>query len=162
MSTNNIILASGLTINPDLTAAQNMLALINLNSTYVFTGSEFTLGIPQEYVPTNPMDTSNTELIVSPTASSGFIGLKAIHYRRESLGYTRVGASFNFTANEGDTIDTVFSMICLEHGLLPSEIAVSGQLPDPGNSSTLILQAVAGSLFYIGDMTITVTVLSAS
>ena len=132
MPTTDIVLASGLTINPEISAQANMLAFINKNATYVFTGTEFTYGTPVEYVPSDSADLSNTELIISPTASSGFTGLKALHYRRENLGYTRVGASLNFTANEGDTMQTVFEMICLEHGLLTSEINVSGQMPDPG------------------------------
>jgi len=137
-------------------AQQNLIDLINTGSTYVFTGSEFTIGTPTTYIPTAP-ETSNTELLLSAIPGSGFIGSEAIRYRRLALGATRPGAKLQYTIAAEDTLETLKESIAQEHNLVSSEFDLQGQWPVQGGSaSEFTLTAVTGSLLYTGSITVSV------
>ena len=143
-------------INRVKSAQQNLVDLINTGSTYVFTGSEFTIGAPANYVPTAP-ETSNTELLLSAVAGSGFVGFKSIKYRRLALGATRPGARLQYNVGAEDTLETLKEAIAQEHNLVSSDFDLQGQWPIQGGAAAeFTLTAIPDSLLYTGAINVSV------
>jgi hypothetical protein len=145
-------------INRTLTAAANMLALVNSGSSYQFSGTEFTFGPASAQTPSNGAEQTNSQVTLTADEQTGFIGTKTVRYRRLSLGATRPGAAVSYTVGGADTPATLKAAIAAQHNLVESEFNLSGTWPTQGaGANTFTLTAVAGSLLYVGSITVQVT-----
>lgn len=148
----------GQQIDRTKTAEQNMLALINTGSTFQFTGTEFTYGLPSSQTPADPQENTNSQVTLTAVAGSGFTGTQTVRYRRLALGATRPGALTSYTITGSDDINTLKAAIALEHNLVPDQFSLTGTLPTTsGEQQTFTLTAIANSLLYTGSTTVTVT-----
>lgn len=141
------------------TAVANALGLINSGSTYVFTGTEFTMGTPAANTPTDPEEDTNTALTLTAVEDSGFTGTKDVRYRRLALGATRPGARQNYVVTTGDDLAALKEEIATEHNLVLDQFDLTGTLPvnDAAPAETFTLTAIANSLVYTGTHTVQVT-----
>lgn len=143
-------------INRTLTAAANMLALVNSGSSYQFDGSEFAFGQASAQTPTGQENT-NSQVTLTANEETGFIGTKTVRYRRLELGHTRPGAATTYNIGASDTPATLKSAIAAQHNLVESEFDVTGTWPTQGaGPNTFTLTAKAGSLLYFGTVNVQV------
>lgn len=145
-------------VNRALTAQANMAGLANTGSTYAFTaGTEITFGNPVTQTPSDPQENTNSEVVISAVANSGFTGTKTIRYRRLALGLTHPGAQQLYQITGADTLATIKAAVALAHNLIEAEFTFTGTIPAQGNpANTFTLTSVATSLIYTGTWTVQV------
>lgn len=144
-------------INRTLTAAANMLALVNSGSSYQFVGTEFTFGAASAQTPADSQENTNSQVTLTANEETGFIGTKTVRYRRLELGHTRPGAATTYNVGASDTPATLKSAIAAQHNLVESEFDVSGTWPTQGaGPNTFSVTAKAGSLLYFGAVNVQV------
>lgn len=144
-------------INRALSATQNLLGLVNNNSTYAFTGTEFTIGVPSAQTPADPEENTNSQVTLTAVVGSGFIGTKTSRYRRLAIGATRPGALVNYTIGAGDTQADLKEMIAVEHNLVSSDFTITGTMPTVDQQTEVFaVTAINDSLLYTGTINVNV------
>lgn len=141
------------------TATQNLIGLINSGSTVVFTGTEFTVGPPTPFTPTEQGEVTNTQILLTATEGSGYMGTQSPRYVRLTVGDTRPGAFSTWAVNSAKTRAQLIADILENHKLVASEIdftGLEGGMPAAGQQGTLTATAKAGSYLYIGSFAFTV------
>lgn len=143
----------------DLTksAQQNLIALINSESTVVFTGTEFDVSAPVTHTPTPP-ETTNTTFTMTAREGSGYRGIQEPRYTRLALGNTRPGLFLSWNVKTGDSFNQLKDDLLHNHNVLASDIDWSGitDIPDAGQSGVLTITAKEGSYFFTGSVNITI------
>ncbi len=139
------------------TAAQNRLAMINANSTVVFTGDEFTVGPPQVNTPPQGEDT-NTTILIDSLEGTGYMNSRTARYKRLTVGATRPGAFSTWYVTSRKTRAQLILDILENHQLLASDVDFTGlsSMPAAGQQGQLTCTAKADSYFYIGTFNFTV------
>lgn len=141
------------------TAAENLLGLINSGSTVVFTGNEYTVGVPTPFTPTEPGEVTNTQIAMTALEGTGYMGTQNPRYVRLTVGDTRPGAFSTWLVDSAKTRAALIADILENHKLVASEIIFTGleaEMPTGGETGTLTATAVADSYLYIGTTDFTV------
>jgi hypothetical protein len=138
-------------------AAANLIALLNTGSTYAFTGSEYTIGVPSAQTPVDNTENTNSQVTLTAVDGSGFTGTKTVRYRRLAMGATKPGAKVAYTIGGTDTMQTIKTAIAVEHNLVESDFDITGVIPAQGDpAATFAVTAIDGSVLYTGTFNVTV------
>lgn len=149
-----------------LTSQAQVLALINAdNAATVPVGgllltTHVTFGVPA--VNAEGGGVGNTDLIVSSAINSGYVGDVEVNYNRLDLeGFTAFGPAEVIVTEEATLADVLTAFNALYSANLEMADVVNNALPEPdfdGENYTLV--AAAGSLAYIGDIVVKLSVAS--
>ncbi|WP_250478855.1 MULTISPECIES: hypothetical protein [unclassified Caballeronia] len=148
-------------INPNLTPAENVLALINAaNTSQVFNLSQISLGMPNETGSQPPGH--NTTVTVSAIEGSGYTGTVDVNYQRIRLDQAVAAPSNTVVIPDAatSTLDTV-NAVADHFGLVVGEFALNtAQSTRPSDGVTLEVAASltpnSSSYLYAGpDVSIT-------
>lgn len=145
-------------INASLSAAANLLALINAtNEAQTLTAAQITIAVPA--VKADSGDGRNTSVLLTAVEGQGYSGTQTANYTRRGLADSVAAPSWGTTADSTDTLATILARIVAQNGLVASEVTLTGDLTNPGvgETSTLTLDSNAGSLLYVDGSTEVVT-----
>jgi hypothetical protein len=148
-------------VNTSITAAANVLALINAaNPSLNATEAQITAGVPTTAAGTGGRNTAITYTAVD---NQGFSGTQTFSYTRRALASGEAIAAAKaipVVIAEGDTDAQVKTKVAVALGLIESEIALS-DIVRPADESTpgsADVDAIANSLLYTGTYAVTLTV----
>lgn len=151
---------ANLAINPAITAAANLLAILNAgNTAQTITASQVTIGAPS--VKTDSGDHRNTNVTLTSVAGQGFSGTVTVAYTRRGLNDSVASPVDSYTATTGQTAASIVTALASQLGLVASEL----HLEDPANpgvalsgaqtgaQASLNLVSATGSLLYVDGST---------
>jgi len=148
-------------INAANSAVQNLVdQIIADNNGLALTPAKVTFGVPSVFAGANGR---NTQVVITAVANAGFSGTKTVDYTR--LGVLTGTASAAAAAAAGVVVDPaataaeVKAQLVALFGLVASDVEVSDLvLPaDEATPGSITLAAVAGSLLYVGNDSVVLT-----
>lgn len=152
-------------INAANSAIQNLLALvIDANSGLALTESQFTVGAPSVFVGTAGR---NAQITLTAVPNAGFSGSKTVDYTRLGVLTGTATAAAEATAGivvgPAATAAEVKALLVAQFGLVADQVEVADLvLPvDEDTPGSITLAAVAGSLLYVGNEAVVLTVADA-
>jgi len=152
-------------INAANSAIQNVLDLvIDANSGLALTSAKVTVGAPSVFAGTAGR---NTQVTLTAVANAGFSGTKVVDYTRLGVltgtATAAAEAAAGIVVAPAATAAEVKAILVAQFGLVADQVEVA-DLVLPVNESTpgsITLAAVAGSLLYVGNESVILTVADA-
>ena len=141
-------------INPAITAAENVLALVNAaNPSLNATLSQVTLGNPSAVAGTGGR---NTSITFTAVANQGFSGSQTFSYTRQALAAGAAIATAKdlpVTIAEGDSNAQILTKVATALGLLESQVQIGNvvQPTDEATPGSADITPIANCLLYTGS-----------
>lgn len=148
-----------LKINPEKTANENIVALLNTQSRRPIANDEFSFANPVVTTPAPENGNTNTSLVCTYVGASGLTGNTTVNYHRDTLSQNKPSGGSSFDITSEATMADVKQLICGSHSLRSDQVVISSPATPPvaGDSVTFKLNPIANSLLYaIGEMSVTV------
>ncbi|MNE00903.1 hypothetical protein D3C80_933270 [compost metagenome] len=144
-------------VDHTISPLDNVIAQINETNGTTFTLADFVLRDLTQIDMTGDITVKNSSLSVECTLNNEFYGTQTLNYRR--LYIQEIIKSTQYSLQEGDTLESIITLIATRYKLIPSEIEfeAGASLTIPtGESRVLQLNAVDGSWVYLGTVDLTI------
>lgn len=144
-------------VDHTLSPLQNVINQINETNGTSFTLADFVLKDLVQIDSSGDVTVKNSSLTVEATLNNEFYGTQTLNYRR--LYIQEIVKSTTYTLQEGDTLESITTLIADRYKLIAGEIAFDPEADltvAPGASKVIQLLAKEGSWVYLGAVDITI------
>ena len=149
-------------VNPNLSARENFVAMINETAKYTFTGKEINISPAVEINSQAEWSHGrNSMVVIEAIPDSGFVGEKTLFYDRCNVRdqVTLCLDKESIVIYHFYSLELIKSLICKACRMIEDQIEIVGRSPRIGEiSASYKLKAVAGSLVYTGEITIVIDI----